>query len=302
MDITNLFSLKGKNAVITGASGALGGAAVRAMLGAGASVAACYNNSKERLDALLADMGEAARAVKTYRVDSFNQEAIARHAEEVVRDFDRIDVVINTAGGNVKGAYYADGGNLFDLGLQPQFDTVVLNLFGGCFWPCLAYGATMLHNSEGGSIINFSSISAFTAVRGHVAYGAAKAGVSSFTQSLAAHVARDFNAGQANYAASKAGVIGLTKSIARELAARNVTANAVAPGFFPNNNPAQMLFNPDGTYRPKAQRAVDATPMRRMGNPEELMGTLIWLASDASSYVTGQTIVVDGGYLLDSPA
>jgi NAD(P)-dependent dehydrogenase (short-subunit alcohol dehydrogenase family) len=75
----------------------------------------------------------------------------------------------------------------------------------------------------------------------------------------------------------------------------------VAPGFFPNNNPAQMLFNPDGSYRAKAQR-VDATPMHRMGHPNELIGTLVWLASDASSYVTGITVTVDGGYLLDSPA
>ena len=151
-----------------------------------------------------------------------------------------------------------------------------LNLFGGCFWPCLAYGAKMLDNPGGGSIINFSSISAFTAIRGHIAYAAAKAGVSNFTQSLAAHLARDFNP--------------------------KLRVNAVAPGFFPNNNPAQMLFNPDGSYRAKAQRGVDATPMHRMGHPNELIGTLVWLASDASSYVTGITVTVDGGYLLDSPA
>ena len=76
----------------------------------------------------------------------------------------------------------------------------------------------------------------------------------------------------------------------------------MAPGFFPNDNPAQMLFNPDGSYRAKAQRGVDATPMHRMGHPNELIGTLVWLASDASSYVTGITVTVDGGYLLDSPA
>lgn len=97
---------------------------------------------------------------------------------------------------------------------------MTLNLFGGCFWPCLAYGAKMLNNPGGGSIINFSSISAFTAIRRHIAYAAAKAGVSNFTQSLAAHLARDFNP--------------------------KLRVNAVAPGFFPNNNPAQMLFNPDG--------------------------------------------------------
>ena len=235
MDIHALFSLKGKTAVVTGASGALGGAAVRAMAYAGANVAACYNSGRERLD-----------------------------------------TVINTAGGNVKGAYYTDEQSLFDLDAQPQFDTVTLNLFGGCFWPCLAYGAKMLDNPGGGSIINFSSISAFTAIRGHIAYAAAKAGVSNFTQSLAAHLARDFNP--------------------------KLRVNAVAPGFFPNNNPAQMLFNPDGSYRAKAQRGVDATPMHRMGHPNELIGTLVWLASDASSYVTGITVTVDGGYLLDSPA
>ena len=129
--------------------------------------------------------------IKPYKVNSFSQDEIRQHAEDVMRDFGGIDVVINTAGGNVKGAYYTDEHSLFDLDAQPQFDTVTLNLFGGCFWPCLAYGAKMLDNPGGGSIINFSSISAFTAIRGHIAYAAAKAGVSNFTQSLAAHLARD---------------------------------------------------------------------------------------------------------------
>ncbi len=276
MELQHLFGLQGKNAIVTGASGALGGAAVRAMVMAGANVAACYNTSRERLDTLLDDLGDIHVTVKPYRVDSFDREAILRHAEDVVRDFGGIDIVINTAGGNVKGAYYTDEQTIFDLEAKPLSDTVTLNLFGGCFWPCLAYGAKMVDNPDGGSIINFSSISAFTAVRGHIAYAAAKAGVSSLTQSLAAHFARDLNP--------------------------KLRVNAVAPGFFPNNNPAQMLFNPDGSYRPKAQRSVDATPMHRMGEPNELMGTLIWLASDASSYVTGLTVTVDGGYLLDSPA
>lgn len=276
MELRHLFGLQGKTAIVTGASGALGGAAVRAMVMAGANVAACCNTSRGRLDALLAELGDVPVTVKPYRVDSFDREAILRHAEDVVRDFGGIDVVINTAGGNVKGGYYTDEQTIFDLDAKPLFDTVTLNLFGGCFWPCLAYGAKMVDNPDGGSIVNFSSISAFTAVRGHIAYAAAKAGVSSLTRSLAAHFARDFNP--------------------------KLRVNAVAPGFFPNNNPAQMLFNPDGSHRPKAQRAVDATPMHRMGEPNELMGTLIWLASDASSYVTGLTVTVDGGYLLDSPA
>ena len=146
MDIHALFSLKGKTAVVTGASGALGGAAVRAMAYAGANVAACYNSSRERLDTLISEIGDVGVEIKPYKVNSFSQDEIRQHAEDVMRDFGGIDVVINTAGGNVKGAYYTDEQSLFDLDAQPQFDTVTLNLFGGCFWPCLAYGAKMLDN------------------------------------------------------------------------------------------------------------------------------------------------------------
>lgn len=138
MDIHALFSLKGKTAVVTGASGALGGAAVRAMAYAGANVAACYNSGRERLDTLISEIGDVGVEIKPYKVNSFSQDEIRQHAEDVMRDFGGIDVVINTAGGNVKGAYYTDEQSLFDLDAQPQFDTVTLNLFGGCFWPCLA--------------------------------------------------------------------------------------------------------------------------------------------------------------------
>lgn len=245
VDIHALFSLKGKTAVVTGASGALGGAAVRAMAYAGANVAACYNSGRERLDTLIFEIGDVGVEIKPYKVNSFSQDEIRQHAEDVMRDFGGIDVVINTAGGNVKGAYYTDEQSLFDLDAQPQFDTVTLNLFGGCFWPCLAYGAKMLDNPGGGSIINFSSISAFTAIRGHIAYAAAKAGVSNFTQSLAAHLARDFNP--------------------------KLRVNAVAPGFFPNNNPAQMLFNPDGSYpRQGAARGGRHAPCTGWGIPTSL--------------------------------
>ena len=113
---------------------------------AGANVAACYNSGRERLDTLISEIGDVGVEIKPYKVNSFSQDEIRQHAEDVMRDFGGIDVVINTAGGNVKGAYYTDEQSLFDLDAQPQFDTVTLNLFGGCFWPCLAYGAKMLDN------------------------------------------------------------------------------------------------------------------------------------------------------------
>jgi NAD(P)-dependent dehydrogenase (short-subunit alcohol dehydrogenase family) len=275
MELQELFGLKGKTAVVTGASGALGGAAVRGMVMAGANVAACYNSSKHRMDALLECLKNSLSTVKSYKVNSFNRDEIHQNAEDVMRDFGRIDVVINTAGGNTKGAYFDDNQGIFDLDISNMFDTVTLNLFGGCIWPCLMYGKKMLNNSDGGSMINFSSTSSYRAVRGHLAYAAAKAGVSNFTAGLASHLAHNYNP--------------------------KLRVNAVAPGTFPNNNPAQMLFNPDGSYRAKLKRGIDHTPMGRMGDPNELMGTLIWLASNASSYVTGITVLVDGGFIQDSP-
>lgn len=275
MDLQDMFSLKDKVAIVSGASGALGGAAVRAMLLAGATVVACCHRHRERLEALLERLPDAPSATISV-LDAFSPEAVREHAHDVMRQHGHIDIVINVAGGNTPGAYFTEEQTLFDLDWKALSDTVTLNLFGGCLWPCIAYGACMRDNPHGGAIINFSSISAFRAVNGHIAYAAAKAGVSSVTRSLAAHLAHDVNP--------------------------RLRVNAVAPGFFPNNNPAQMLFAEDGSYRPKARRSVDATPMGRMGSPDELMGTLIWLASDASSFVTGQTITVDGGYLAHSPA
>lgn len=244
MDIHALFSLKGKTAVVTGASGALGGAAVRAMAYAGANVAACYNSGRERLDTLISEIGDVGVEIKPYKVNSFSQDEIRQHAEDVMRDFGGIDVVINTAGGNVKGAYYTDEQSLFDLDAQPQFDTVTLNLFGGCFWPCLAYGAKMLDNPGGGSIINFSSISAFTAIRGHIAYAAAKAGVSNFTQSLAAHLARDFNP--------------------------KLRVNAVAPGFSRTTTPPRCCSTLTAATAPRRSAGWTPRPCTGWGIPTSL--------------------------------
>ena len=105
------------------------------------------------------------------------------------------------------------------------------------------------------------------------------------------------NAGQANYSASKAGIIGLTKSAARELASRNINVNAIAPGFYAAEQNHALLFNEDGTYTDRARKIVAGTPMGRFGNPEELIGAALFLASDdAAGFVNGIVLPVDGGY------
>ena len=246
--------LSGKRAVVSAAAQGIGRASAELFAREGAKVFALDIN---------AGALSAVEGCETRPIDLLDGSAIAALAA----DIGPIDILFNCAG-------YVDAGTLLDTtddGYDLSFDLDVKSMTRmiRAFLPAMIAAG-------GGSIINFSSISAFTAIRGHIAYAAAKAGVSNFTQSLAAHLARDFNP--------------------------KLRVNAVAPGFFPNNNPAQMLFNPDGSYRAKAQRGVDATPMHRMGHPNELIGTLVWLASDASSYVTGITVTVDGGYLLDSPA
>lgn len=127
MNILKLFDLSGKIALVSGASGALGGAAVRGLAAAGATVAACYNANPARLDELLETMGEDAARVRPYQVNAFEQTSIARHADEIIKDFGRLDVVANAAGGNVSGAYFNDGQSIFDTDLQAQVDTVTLN-------------------------------------------------------------------------------------------------------------------------------------------------------------------------------
>ena len=271
MDIANLFRLDGKNAVVTGASGAIGGAVARGFAHFGANLALCYHNSKARMDALLEEISGLPGAFRAYRVDAADHEAIRAHADAVIRDFGSIDILVNVAGGNRPGAVYTDGGTIFDLDWRDQLDVAVLNLFGGAIWPCLLYGKKMLDNRAGGSIINISSINGIRPLQGRTAYAAAKAGIDNFTRSFAAHLARDINP--------------------------RLRVNSIAPGFFPNFRAEQMLFDKDGTPSRRAQNALAHIPMKRMGSPEELMGTALWLASDASAYVTGTTAVVDGGFL-----
>ena len=264
MDIHALFSLKGKTAVVTGASGALGGAAVRAMAYAGANVAACYNSGRERLDTLISEIGDVGVEIKPYKVNSFSQDEIRQHAEDVMRDFSGIDVVINTAGGNVKGAYYTDEQSLFDLDAQPQFDTVTLNLFGGCFWPCLAYGAKMLDNPGGGSIINFSSISYMMGNGGYPAYTSANSGIN-----------------------------GLTRSLARDFGPDRIRVNALAPGWVLTQKQKDLWVTPEGLAAHVERQCLKDTLA-----PEDITGGCLFLASSASKMMTGQALVIDGGVVV----
>ena len=265
-----LFDLRGTVAVITGASGALGGAMARGLAEAGADVALCCGRNVEAVDELVRAVEPLGVRARAYQVDSRDATAIAGHAAQVRADFGRIDTLVNCVGGNVAAAITGPGKRFFDLPLDALDEVVRLNVFGGCFWPCYYYGREMVDNVDGGSIINITSMNTFRPLEGRPGYAASKAAVTNFTQWLAAHIAKDCNP--------------------------LVRVNAIAPGFIPNARTLSVLFNADGTPSERGARILAHTPMGRMGEPEDLVGTCIWYASAASRYVTGTVTPVDGGF------
>ncbi len=267
MDTLDMFNLKGKKAVITGGSGILGSAIARGLGKAGAEVAICdIINTKK----IVNEFKEEGIKVKGYYIDVMDIERIKACHDEVINDFDRIDILINTAGGNIKEATSSKELSFFDLPLSAFEKVVGLNLFGGSILPCQVFGRDMVKNEEGGTIINISSMSAFRPLTKTAGYSAAKAAVSNFTQWLANHFAQEYN--------------------------RKLRVNAIAPGFLLTQQNSYLLLDKDGNFTPRAEAIIAHTPMGEFGNPEDLIGACVWLASNASRFVTGAIIPIDGGF------
>jgi len=197
-------------------------------------------------------------------------EKIKSCRDEVIRDFGRVDILLNAAGGNTKGATTSEELKFFDLPLSALEKVVGLNLFGGALLPSQIFGKDMIKNIEGGSIINISSMSAFRPLTKVPGYSAAKAAVSNFTQWLAVHFTQEYN--------------------------KKLRVNALAPGFFLTTQNRYLLTTEKGDLTPRGQLVITHTPMGNFGDPEDLIGACIWLASDASKFVTGIIVPVDGGF------
>lgn len=263
----NFFDIKDKVVLITGGTGVLGSCMAEYLAEQGAKVVILARNEangKKLVDSIL-EKGNEAFFVKS----DVNDEAVLReNAATILAKYGTIDVLVNGAGGNMPGATIPPDKSFFNLNIN-DFKTVVdLNLFGTVI-PTMVFGEVMAQNKKG-VIINISSESAIRPLTRVVGYGVAKAAVTNFTKYLATELATKYGEG--------------------------LRVNALAPGFFISEQNRTLLTNPDGTLTARGNTIVSHTPFGRFGEPDELLGTLHYLASDASKFVTGTMIVVDGGF------
>ena len=265
--MSDLFSVRDKSIVITGGGGVLCSAMAKALGAAGARIAVLdllEEAAAKVADQINADGGRAI-AVKCDVLDKASLEAAK---EKVAAEFGRIDVLINGAGGNKKEATTSPEMPFFDLPKDAVRFVFDLNCLGTIL-PSQVFGKEMAE-AGAGTILNVSSMCAFSPLTKVAAYSAAKAAVSNFTQWLAVHICQNYS--------------------------KDVRVNAIAPGFFLTDQNRFLLTNEDGSPTARGKTIIDHTPMGRFGQAEELIGTVMWLLSDAAKFVTGIVVPIDGGF------
>ena len=262
-----LFGVDGRTAVVTGGSGELGRAMAFALSRAGAQVVilARHEDAANTVAEAIRREGGAAIAVAC---DVLDRAALERSRDEVASAFGPADILINGAGGNSPAATTSADQPFFDLDAAAVNQVFALN-FTGTFQACQVFGRAMVERGQG-CIVNVTSMSALRPLTRIAAYSAAKAAVANFTQWLAVHMAREHSP--------------------------NIRVNALAPGFFLTEQNRYLLTNSGGTMTPRGQAIISHTPAGRLGAPDDLAGTLLWLVSPAAAFVTGVVVPVDGGF------
>ncbi len=262
-EIPELFSLKNRKAVVLGGAGVLGSTIAAGLGRAGATVVIA---DRQNYEAATARLTEAKIDARGLFVDALDRKSL----EDVAGKVGRVDILVNAVGGNMKEATTSPEKGFFDLPREGMEKVMALNLLGGAILPCQAFGRVMAGNPEGGSIINISSMNALRPLTRIPGYSAAKAAVSNFTQWLAVHIAQEHN--------------------------KELRVNAIAPGFFLTEQNRFLLTTQQGELTDRGKTIIAHTPLGRFGEPDELVGVCVWLASDASRFVTGTVVVIDGGF------
>ena len=267
MEYKPLFSLENQVAVVTGGAGVLCSAMARGLARGGAKIA-LLGRTLARLETVAADIiAEGGEAISV-QADVTSREALENARRTILAQFGRIDILINGAGGNHPSATTNAELTMFDLPKEAIRFVFDVNLIGTIL-PSQVFGQTMAEQ-RAGVIINISSMAAEKPLTRVPIYAAAKSGVNSFTYWFSTYMAQEYSA--------------------------DIRVNAIAPGFFVGDQNRRLLLNEDDTLTPRGKSIIDHTPMGRFGDPEDLVGTTIWLASPASKFVTGVVVPVDGGF------
>ena len=267
MNTDERFDIRGQVAAVTGGGGVICGAMAGELARRGAKVAVLdlAEEAAERVAGAIREAGGEAVAVAC---DVLARESIAAAVGRIEEALGPIDILINGAGGNRREATTADDLAFFDLPADALRFVIDLNLLGTVL-PAQAVGRNMARR-DGGVIVNISSMNSFRPLTRIVGYSAAKAAINNFTQWLAVHLNQNHS--------------------------RNIRVNAIAPGFFETAQNRFLLRTEDGGLTPRGRQILDHTPMGRFGEPDDLLGTLVWLVSPASRFVTGIVVPVDGGF------
>lgn len=267
-ELTRLYDFAGQTIIITGGTGTLGGEIACALVGCGANVALLDKNLAPA-ERLLERMGRRANQAVAVDTDVLDVGSLRAAAAAVVNKFAGVDCLVNAAGGNKPQATTSPNLSFFDLPVDALRWVFDLNILGTML-PCQVFGKLMAEKGKG-TILNISSMNAFRPLTRIPAYSAAKAGVSNFTQWLAAHMAQQYSP--------------------------RIRVNAIAPGFFLTAQNRFLLYDEQTRgLTPRGQSIIAHTPLGRFGEPEDLFGAVLWLLSEASAFVTGVIVPIDGGF------
>lgn len=267
VDVQALFDVRGRTAVITGGSGHLGRAMASALAQAGVQVAILARRGETVQKVAETIQSEGGKALGV-AADVLDCATLEQSREQIMSAFGPVDLLINAAGGNSPAATTSDKQSFFDLGKEAVNHVLDLN-FTGTFQSCQVFGRDMAERGEG-CIVNITSMSGLRPLTRVPAYSAAKAAVANFTQWLATYMAQEYSPA--------------------------IRVNAIAPGFFLTEQNHYLMLDADGKLTARGQAIVNHTPIGRLGEPGDLAGTLLWLVSPASSFVTGIVVPVDGGF------
>ncbi|MNK00617.1 putative oxidoreductase UxuB [compost metagenome] len=261
------FSLKDKVIVVTGGTGILGLSFINAIVEAGGTVGILGRNEQvanERADAINKAGGKAIALI----ADAMNEEQLIAAREKVLAAFGKIDGLVNAAGGNMPDGVLQPEQNIFEMKMDGMKTVLDLNLWGTLI-PTQVFGKAIAETGRG-SIVNISSMNSKRAITKVLGYNMGKAAVDCYTQWFAVELANRYG--------------------------DKIRMNALAPGFFLTEQNRNLLTTSDGGFTPRGQSVINQTPFKRFGDPDELKGALVWLLSDASQFVTGAMICVDGGF------